>query len=310
MANSNPLVSIGVPFYNSENYIEKTLDSIKLQTYANLELILIDDCSADRSLAIVQDWLQINSGRFINVALLKNGQNRGTSYSCRRLQHAAKGVFFEKLDADDIIFPNKISRQVECMISNPEVAIVYSNTQLIDSDGNLLDNDYFGVQKFCAITDGHGPSGFVFDKLIIEDFIPNSSVLIRKNILDEIGGYDETLFTEDWDLWLRICSVHPVLFLEGYYSQYRIHPQSVMRKRSTLVKSYLSSIRAVLKHEGTSKQVRQVVAKHLNTYSVGMYRYGVIEKDLLRKNFMYNKTFKSAVYYILGLLKLKLNQKK
>lgn len=308
MTNMYPLVTIGVPFFNAQKYIIETLESIRLQTYSNIQLVLLDDCSTDDSFKLVREWLSVHGSRFAEVALLRNEENKGTSYSCRRLQKAATGEFFAKLDADDIMLPEKTSRQVEFLFSHPDAALVYANTQLIDSEGRLLKEDYFAVQKFRAVVDSLGPSGFVFHQLIVEDFIPNSSVLIRRNRLEEIGGYDETLFTEDWDLWLRICKKHPVLFMQGYFSQYRIHPQSVMRKRSSLVKNYLSCIKAVMKHRNISKQCDQIIATHLNTYAVGMYRLGVIEKEFLKKNFLHNKTLKSAAYYLLGLLNIKVNQ--
>lgn len=305
----SPLVTIGVPFYNSRNYIAQTLDSIREQTYNNLQLVLIDDCSADGGLETVREWVNVNGSRFTEVIMLQNAQNRGTSYSCKRLQEAASGVFFSKLDADDIILPNKVAKQVECLLDHPDAALVYSNTQLIDSNGVLLEEDYFAVQNFRSVVGKIGPSGFLFDQLLEEDFIPNSSVLMRKEALEKAGGYDETLFTEDWDLWLRISKMYPIRFLEGCYSQYRIHPQSVMRNSSSLVKMYSSSIRGILKHEGERGEHKKTIARHLNTYAVGMYRYGVIDTHLLRKNFIYNRTFKAALYYLLGMMNLKLNQK-
>ena len=305
----NPLVTVGVPFYNAQDYIIDTLDSIKSQTYTNIQLILVNDCSTDESLLLVKNWLIKNSDVFFNVILIENLQNRGTSFSCKRLEEAADGMFFCKLDADDLIYPAKISTQVKFLLDHPEVAIVYSNTLLIDSKGKLLEDNYFAAQQFTCVSNNKGPAGFVFNKLLVEDFIPNSSVLIRKNILDSIGGYDESLFTEDWDLWLRISRIYPIAFMEGYFSYYRIHPQSVMRKSSSLVKMYWSCCKAVLKHRNLNKQYDRIIAKHLNTYVIGMYRLGVIDKVLLRKNISLNKTFKATIYFCFGILNLKINQK-
>ena len=304
-----PLVSIGVPVYNSQAFIIETLESIKFQTYRNIQLIIVDDCSTDKSLEIVKNWLQVNSQIFKIVTLIRNDENMGISYSCKMMEKKAEGVFFSLLGADDLLKPNKIDIQVQYLIKNPHVALVYSNTLLIDNQGILMQNDYFKVQCFSCINDNIGPSGFVFDKLIVEDFIPVSSVLVRKNILDSVGGFDETLFVEDWDLWLRICKKYPIHYMSGYYSLYRIHQDSVMRKSSTLVKVYLSCCKAILKHRNINKEIDGIIAKHITTYSVGMYRFGVINKKLLWLNFMYNKTFKSAFYYSLGLFNIKVNQK-
>jgi hypothetical protein len=134
-------------------------------------------------------------------------------------------------------------------------------------------------------------------------------VLVRKNILDEIGGYDETLFTEDWDLWLRVTKLYPIAFIDGYYSSYRIHPQSVMRKSDSLAKMYWSCCKAVLKHRNINKEFDNIIANHLHTYVIGMYRLGVIDKALLRKNIIYNRTFKDAIYFFFGIMNFRFNQK-
>ena len=304
-----PLVTIGVPFYNAQDYIINTLNSIKVQTYPNIQLILVNDCSTDESLKRVKEWLVQNCNVFVEIILLENSENRGTSYSCKKIEESSKGTFFSKLDADDLIHTKKIATQVDYLLEHPHIALVYSNTLLIDSQGKIMDEDYFSNQKFMYVSDKIGPSGQVFDKLLREDFIPNSSVMIRKSILDEVGGYDETLFTEDWDLWLRITKLYPIAFMNGYFSSYRIHPQSVMRKSTSLAKMYWSCCKAVLKHRNISKRYDKIIAKHLHTYVIGMYRLGVIDKILLKENIIYNKTLKAAIYFCFGILNFRLNQK-
>jgi glycosyltransferase involved in cell wall biosynthesis len=303
-----PLVSIGVPYYNSQNYIFNTLESIKNQSYENMELLLINDCSPDNSQEVVDNWLAIHRNRFTNVVQIVNPVNRGLAYSCKELEKVANGVFFSKLDSDDIILPGKIEKQVEFLLGHPDTAMVYSNTMLIDEKGNLLSEDYFARQNFATVVNNIGPSGLVFQQLLIEDFIPNPSVLIRKTNLDLAGGYDETLFNEDWDLWLRMAKTHPIGFMEGCFSQYRIHSESMMRKSSSLVKVYASSIKALLKHAHISEEADKVIARHLFTYSVGMYRYGIIDKTFLKLNLSYNRNFKSLIYYLLALLNIRINQ--
>lgn len=304
-----PLVTIGVPFYNAQDYIINTLNSIKAQSYPNIQLILVNDCSTDGSLKMVKEWLVQNGNVFFEVILLENSENKGTSYSCKKIEEFSNGTFFTKIDADDLMHTFKIATQVDYLLEQPDIALVYSNTLLIDSMGKLMAEDYFSTQKFMYVTNKIGPSGQVFAKLLEEDFIASSSVLVRKNVLDAVGGYDETLFTEDWDLWLRITKLYPVAFMNGYFSSYRIHPQSVMRKSSSLAKMYWSSCKAVLKHRNINKTYDKIIAKHLHTYVIGMYRLGVINKALLYKNIIYNKSLKAAIYFFFGILNIRINQK-
>ena len=305
-----PLVTIGVPYYNAEKYILYTLESIKNQSYQNIELILINDCTPDNTQQLVDKWIQNNKIRFVSVKQLINKKNLGLAHSCKLLQDAASGIYFSKLDSDDTILPNKITEQVAYLNDHEDVAMVYSNTLIIDSAGKLFDRDYFDEQNFVTVVNKVGPSGDVFKKLLQEDFIPNPSVLIRKAILIQVGGYDETLFAEDWDLWLRIAKNYKIDYMQGNFCQYRVHAESIMRRSESLVKVYKSIVKALIKHLGISEAFDSIIAKHLYTYIIGMYRYGVIDKELLRLNLKYNRNIKSLFYYMAGLFNLKLHQKK
>jgi glycosyltransferase involved in cell wall biosynthesis len=304
-----PLVTIGIPYYKSESYILQTLESVKNQSYKHIELILVNDCSPDNCQLVVDEWLKCNEKRFVAIKHIINPENRGVAYSSKILQKAARGVYFSKLDADDIILPAKIAEQVKFLEANEETALVYSNTLLIDAKGNLLEKDYFTRQKFSTVVQNVGPSGEVFHELLLEDFIPASSVLLRKDKLEEVGGYDESLYIEDWDMWLRIAKKHQIHFMEGFFSQYRIHPESMMQKKASLIKVYKSLIVSLLKHKDISSEFDKIIACHLYTYSIGLYRFGVIDRHLLKVNFLFNKNLKSLFYYVAGLLDFRINQK-
>jgi glycosyltransferase involved in cell wall biosynthesis len=306
---NQPLVSIGIPYYNAERYIIQTLESVKQQTYKNLELILVNDCSTDNCQLLVEQWLKNNKVHFTNVIHTVNIENRGVAYSSKLLQRASSGIYFSKLDADDLILPSKIFDQVNFLEVNPETALVYSNTLLINDVGQLLAEDYFTRQKFSTVSGSTGPGGYVFDKLLLEDFIPTSSVLLRKEALEEVGGYDENLYIEDWDMWLRIAKKYQIQFMDGYYSKYRIHPESMMQKRSSLIKVFSSLNVALLKHISISNEFDKIIAKHIYTYTVGLYRYGEIDENFLWVNLVLNRNIKSLFYFLMGLLNIRVNQK-
>src|SRR4051812_6630709 len=100
MPEDKPLVSVGIPVYNAEKYILQTLESVKVQTYKNIELLLVNDCSPDNSSSIVSAWVSMNKGRFSKVIQISNETNRGVAYSCKVLERCASGKYFTKLDAD------------------------------------------------------------------------------------------------------------------------------------------------------------------------------------------------------------------
>jgi glycosyltransferase involved in cell wall biosynthesis len=106
-----PLVSISVPSYNCSEYIISTLDSVKNQTYSNLELIIAEDCSTDDSKEKIINWMA-QSG-FQNVKLIENKFNLGVVKTCNIILNNFKGKYYSLLGADDILMPDKIEKQVE-----------------------------------------------------------------------------------------------------------------------------------------------------------------------------------------------------
>ena len=119
-----PLVTIGVANYNNANYVLDTLNSIKAQNYPNVEVVIIDDCSADSSPAMIRDWLKDYNKP---VKFIIHEKNRGVSAVCNQILKNAKGKYISLIATDDIMMPEKISIQVDIMEKTPDdVGIVYS----------------------------------------------------------------------------------------------------------------------------------------------------------------------------------------
>ncbi|MBD1918188.1 MULTISPECIES: glycosyltransferase family A protein [Cyanophyceae] len=192
-----PLVSVIIPAYNAEKFIAKTLESVLAQTYHNIEVIVVDDGSEDRTAQIVQSYMERTS----QLKLLSQ-KNLGVAAARNLGIHQAKGKFIAPLDADDIWYEQNIERQVHAILSaEKNVGLVYSWS---------IDIDEFGQQLGCVRASRI--AGRVYTTLLLHDFIANaSSVLIRKDCLDQVGGYDPTLKQqngqggEDWDIYLRIA---------------------------------------------------------------------------------------------------------
>ncbi len=197
---NDPLVSVIIPAYNAERFIERTLASVLQQTYRHLEVIVIDDGSSDRT----ADRVRQIAAEDDRVRLLQQS-NAGVAVARNLGIQQSAGVFIAPIDADDIWFPNQIQRQVTLMqASPPEVGVVYSWSVDIDEQDELL-----GRVHAATI------NGDVFNTLICHNFIGNASAtLIRRECLDAIGGYDPSLKArqaqgcEDWDLYLRLSECY------------------------------------------------------------------------------------------------------
>ncbi|GAA6616690.1 glycosyltransferase family 2 protein [Scytonema sp. NUACC26] len=203
-----PIISVIIPAYNAEQTIVDTVASVQQQTFSDLEIIVIDDESSDRTLEILYG---IKEQR-LQVFSYKNG---GASVARNRGITHATGEYIAFLDADDLWTPNKLERQLAALKQNPKAAVAYSWTyyQFPDEQDSYIENSYLF-------------EGNVYPHLLVTNFLHNgSNPLIYRKAIDSVGFFDPTLKSvEDWDYWLRLAAKwHFVLVRE---------PQIIYRQRS------------------------------------------------------------------------------
>lgn len=207
MVDDRPLVSVIIPAFNAERFIGQTLDSVLQQTYDCFEVIVVDDGSTDRTAELVCDYAR----RDLRVRLYQQ-QNQGPSAARNAAIARSTGEFIAPLDADDIWYPEKLRKQVDCMMRyGPRTGIVYAWTAYLDEIGSLTGH-------YSARTE----EGNVYLKLLCNNFLATGSVpLIRRSCLTQVGGYrSEFVGLEDKELFLRIAERYEFRvvaeFLVGY----------------------------------------------------------------------------------------------
>ena len=221
-----PLVSIIMNCYNCSQYLSEALDSVSQQTFKDYEIICWDNQSTDGSREIAlgygeplryfrgEEFLPLGAAR--NAALEK-----------------AQGKYIAFLDCDDIWFPEKLKKQIEIMESNEELGLVFSDSYVIDSKGNLLRKTYFRIPK--------PSSGRVFNELFTYNFIPILTVVIRSDVLGKVGIFDSRyLIAEDYDLFLRIAEHYPIGLIKEPLTKYRIHKHSVSQRN--MIRSFIEEL--------------------------------------------------------------------
>lgn len=197
---SNELVSVVIPIYNGERYIGRTLQSVAEQSHRNLEILIVDDGSTDGTGEILNTFVQHETR-----ARILRQSNKGVAAARNLGIRSASGDFIAPLDADDIWHPERVSRQLRCLIDSPsDVGLVYSPWITIDEFGRRLS----------SCLDRGRFEGIVWLQLVMGNFLGNASTaLIKKDCLQAVGLYDEEYFLqraqgcEDWDLYLRIAGV-------------------------------------------------------------------------------------------------------
>jgi len=207
-----PLVSVIVPAYNAEAYVEQTLKSLLDQTYPNLEIIVVDDGSTDGTAQRVEAMAREHS----RIRLVRQ-PNRGVAAARNRAIEESRGEFIAPVDADDIWFPGAVTKLVDCLRNaESQVGVAYGWSVIIDENG-LLDGRFR-----CSKIEGK-----VLGTLICHNFLGNASAtMIRRECFEKVGGYDESFHAngaqgcEDWDLYLRIAQEYQFKavpkFLFGY----------------------------------------------------------------------------------------------
>jgi glycosyltransferase involved in cell wall biosynthesis len=192
----NPLISVIIPTYNRGWIIKEAIDSVLAQDYVNFELIVVDDGSTDDTHDILNSYQK-------NFLVLRQN-NKGVSAARNRGFAAASGRFIAFLDSDDIWLPQKLSQQVDFFQSNPDALIC--QTEEIWIRNNVRVNPKKRHKK---------PSGMIFEPSLSLCLVSPSAVMIKKNLFEEVGLFDETLpACEDYDLWLRVSCRHPVHLID------------------------------------------------------------------------------------------------
>lgn len=208
-----PLVSIIIPAYNSEDWLPATLRSALGQTYQNIEVIVVDDGSTDTTPDIVREYMEDDTR-----LKLVTQENQGVGAARNHGIREATGAFLAPLDGDDLWSPYKIEKQLSCLLEARQrgepVGMVYCWSEIIDEQGNIIRK---GVPR-------QGQQGNVFEQLLIDNFMGNGSTpLVDADLVRQVGGYQEgdASGCEDWTLYLMIAYECRVAAVEEYLVGYR-----------------------------------------------------------------------------------------
>lgn len=237
---AEPLVSVVVPNYNHEPYLIERLQSIYNQTYKNIELILLDDCSADGSAQILRDWAAQRPG----TQLIVNDKNSGTPFAQWNAGiSAGTGKYIWIAESDDSCAPNLLSTLVYMLEKESDACLAFCQSVLIDSDGNALHS--FGEHyKFVFKTD-RWESDFCADArdecrryMLIHNTIPNASaVLFRRKDLNKVLPVDTDFkLNGDWYFYVKLLSASKKFCYTALplnYFRYHAQTQRVSARNKT-----------------------------------------------------------------------------
>ena len=198
-----PLVSVTVITYNSAKTVFETLESIKAQTYQNIELIVSDDCSTDNTVELCRNWIEQNKSRFVRTELLTVDKNTGTSANLNRAEAACQGEWIKGIAGDDILMPNCIGDCMDYVIEHPDTIYLFGKQKAFGaSEERCKEIDAVFDYTFFNLTQEQQLHRLVFDG----NCVP-ATTLFYNRVADQKVGIknDERIpLLEDWPKWINL----------------------------------------------------------------------------------------------------------
>lgn len=217
-----PLISIGLLTYNHEKYISDALEGLMSQNYKQIELIILDDGSADRTPLIIQQYMERLKKRFVKVVNISNYKNCGNiPHNCNRMIMKMRGEFYFKASGDDVLLPDAIGSLYRSLLKHPECAVVHSSLILVEDSYTFGDKFNTEPQAFLNKKSGVEPNN-LFQQLMAHNInVAAPTVLLRKEIISKYGYHDENIAFEDYEYWLRISQTEKFYYLDKPTVLYR-----------------------------------------------------------------------------------------
>lgn len=198
-------VSVIIPAYNKSEYTRRTVESVLIQTYSNVEIIVVDDGSSDETAKVMSQF----AGRIHFIQKVNGGCCSARNAGIRK----SSGEYLTFLDCDDLLCPEKLQQCVDYLDKNPRFGFVYTAAYFIDENDQIVGSYNHPRSK----------EGKILDSLIAGNFICNSTVVVRREVLEEAGLFDETIFIPaDWDMWLRLSKVSQAGYINQPLLKYRV----------------------------------------------------------------------------------------
>ena len=199
-----PLVSIITPSYNQARFLESTIQSVLNQDYPSLEYIIVDGGSTDGSLDIIKKYKH-------KLAAWISEPDQGQSDAINKGFNLSQGDIMAWLNSDDLYYPSAVSTAVEFLQANPQIGMVYGDTDIIDENGHLL--GLFNARQTS------------YQRLMRGGvYIPQPATFWRRELWNLVGPLDTSFsFAMDYDLWVRFAKKSPIKYLPMLWASFRIH---------------------------------------------------------------------------------------
>lgn len=283
--------------YNHERYIRDALESIARQSIGRPKLVVVDDASNDRTVAVARDWLQDTK---YDASVIAHRVNAGVCRSFNDGLNCVTTSWVCIMSADDWMEADRFERQLSRAAGvGAEVGVIYSDASYVNDDGTARPGSYIDDRLMRDFR----PEGDILGPLVRGSFLPPHALLIRTIVFDHVGVFDESLEHEDYDMWLRIAAEYEFAFAPGKVVVYRNSDNSLSEilYRNSRQRVYLDLIRALEKQLGKSADLDKIIWNEVRFYLLVSYWHGGRDKEFLRRMRMLIRRQPSAVNIAYGI---------
>lgn len=302
---NKPLASIVIPCYNHEKYIGSCLNSVIGQTYENIEVLICDDCSTDKSFFEIKKIESILKSRFNRVVILQNEKNLGLVKNINKLIKLSNGEYIKILASDDMLLPNSIETSIDYLSINNDVDVLHTNAYIVNEMASLpvFSKDIIGIAHTKVVK-------YLFpltvSSVLIKNGIVAPSVIIPKKTYEKYGLFDEKLYFEDKEYWVRVLAGKGKIgYLNKFTCYYRIVEGSVSHSNNDYNKEfkiYNCNKQIMLKYE-------PLLSRRIKTKFYNRMLYEYINKNNDKLVFIILEEMKREGYRIRYINRIMMNKK-
>lgn len=238
-------MSVCIPAYNHEKYIAETIESVINQDYMNLELIIINDGSKDKTDEVIKKYEQKCQKRFVRFEY-RNRENKGLSATLNEMVQWSKGKYFTACASDDMFLSTKVSLLVNSLEKlSEDYAVAFGNAIFIDDNSNEIYIDvntgglsrqeegtkffldFQVLQRNCDLKTGKNFGSY--ETLLIGNYLPAMSFLIKLDKIKEVGAWTSGNTIEDWEMWLKLSKNYKFAYIDEPVALYRWHENNTVK---------------------------------------------------------------------------------
>jgi glycosyltransferase involved in cell wall biosynthesis len=289
--NENPLVSILLLSMNHEPFIDQCIESLKNQTYKNIEVIYIDNASSDETFEIGKKLLEESN---IPHKIFFNTESKGISKNLNFLLDNSSGLFICPLSTDDWLTSDSVEEKINYFNLYPEFGMVYNSSYYY----------YHDTKETFICTKKHKfKYGWVLKEILKENFISTAGCMIKRSTIEEVGYFDENSLIEDWDMWIRIAEKFPIGLVNKELAYYRMqNGANVSGNAEFMIKGYDYIINKYSRYKEIKEAKKLVTMMKIYHYATTLPSMKTL-KFILR-NYRFNYFYlKQTGKTVLGILK-------